>query len=321
MEITRLTAAHVEDAAALVLDGYRAEREAVRVLPFQDGYRGMFAQNIAGLADNQSGIESFAAVERGRLAGFLAGYPAGVLFSSYNGVYVPLFGHAASGNDKRLVYQRLYTAASGAWVRDGRPMHAASFFAHDRVVLDAWFWLGFGLRCVDAIRPLSAVDAGGAVKLDIRKATAEDADKLFPLHAEHCAYYATPPLFMPDVEMEHGAEEFKCWLGEKDHHQWAAYADGKPVSYMRVRHDGETFVAGEPDTINICGAYTRPDFRGTGVGAALLQAVMAWAKERGYARLGVDYESFNVMGSRFWMKHFTPFMLSAVRFIDDRNLK
>jgi hypothetical protein len=32
----------------------------------------------------------------------------------------------------------------------------------------------------------------------------------------------------------------------------------------------------------------------------------------------VDYESFNVPGSRFWLKHFTPFMLSAVRFIDDR---
>ncbi len=321
MEITRFKSAHAEDAAALVLDGYRAEREAVRVLPLQDGYRDMFTQSIAGLADNQTGIESFAAVERGRLAGFLAGYPAGQMFSTFKGVYVPLFGHAASGIDKRSVYQQLYAAASDAWVRGGRPMQAVSFFAHDRVVLDAWYWLGFGLRCVDAIRPLTAVDAGGAAEPDIRKATPEDADELFPLHAEHCAYYSNPPLFMPGVEMEHGPEEFKRWLGEKDHHQWAVYADGKPVSYMRARHDGETFVAREPDTINVCGAYTRPELRGTGAGAALLQAVVAWAKERGYARLGVDFESFNTLGSRFWMKHFTPFMLSAVRFIDDRNLK
>lgn len=321
MEITGFKAAHVEDAASLVLEGYRAEREAVRVLPLRDGYRDMLMKSIAGLADGQSGIESFVAVERGRLAGFLSGYPVERFFSSYKGVYVPLHGHAASGNDRRLACQRLYTEASGAWVRSGRPMHAVSFFAHDRVILDAWYWLGFGLRCGDAIRPLTAVETNGAAKLEIRKATPEDADELFPLHAEHCAYYSNPPLFMPNVELEHGAEEFRRWLGEKDHHQWAVYADGKPVSYMRVRHDGETFVAREPDTVNVCGAYTTPSFRGTGASTQLLQAVVAWAKEQGYARLGVDFESFNTLGSRFWMKHFTPFMLSAVRFIDDRNLK
>lgn len=316
MKIEKLSQCHVEDAASLVLEGYLGERESVGILPLHDSYREYFMRELAGMAGD--GVAAVAAVEHGRLAGFLAGYPVEKFFSSRAGVYVPLYGHGAAGADRRYVYQRLYAEVSGLWVREGRLTHCVSMFAHDATAVDSWYWLGFGLRCVDAIRPLVSIDTFGKSALEIRKALPEDAETLFPLHSEHCRYYRKAPLFMPHVGLEDTLEDFRHKIEGDDHHLWAAYDNGKPISYMRTRHGGETFVSDDPKIVNICSAFTAESARGTGAGAAILAAIVEWAKEHGCERLGVDYESFNIFGSRFWMKHFTPFMFSAVRCIDDR---
>lgn len=318
MTIEPFKESHIEDAARMALDAYLAEQSSVQILPPDNGgFLDVFSQELKGLT-GASDPAGFAATERGRLVGLLAGYPVEHFFSSHGGVYVPLAGHCATGPEKRLVAQKLYEAASGAWVREGRLTHCISMFAHDAETVDTWYWLGFGLRCVDAMRTLAPVAGAAASALEVRKAEPKDAETLFPLHAEHCRYYGMPPLFMPSVSMEDSPEDFRQWLSEKDHHLWAAWRGGEPVSYMRIRHGGETFVSDDPKTMNICAAYTKAEARGTGAGGMLLSAIVDWMREQGYERLGTDYESFNIYGSRFWMKHFTPFMFSAVRCIDDR---
>ena len=118
MQIEPFANTHVEDAAQLVLAGYRAEREAVEILPPHDGNLKPLLSEIEGLTGGA--LPGFAAIESGRLAGFLAGYPTDDFFGSHKGVYVPVTGQAASGADRRLIYQRLYAEASGAWVGEGR---------------------------------------------------------------------------------------------------------------------------------------------------------------------------------------------------------
>lgn len=308
---------HIEDAGNLVLSAYKTERDAVPVLPLQDGFPEKIRNELAGLA--RTGLPGFAALEGGKLVGFLAGYPLEKFFSRSPGVYIPLTGHGAAGLDRRLIYQRLYEAASGVWVGEGRLMHSLSMPAHDAEAVDAWYWLGFGLRCVDAIRPLSAVATKHDIKLDIRKASPEDAETLFPLHTEHCRYYRNAPLFMPHVDVEAGLDEFRQWLMGEGNHLWAACDGGRPVSYMRIcQGSGNCFATRDPSSHHVCAAYTAADVRCGGVGAALLSAIVTWLRERGSDRLSVDYESFNICGSRFWGKHFTPFLLSPVRYIDDR---
>lgn len=319
MDIVPFTAGHVRDAARLVLDHYLAERRAVGILPLHGHYEGLFAGALEAMA-GAPGVAGFAAAEGGELLGFLVGYPVDTFFSSHRGVYVPVYGHGARGGDRRLIYSRLYEAASEAWVGEGRLAHAVTMFAHDRGAVDAWFRLCFGLRCVDAIRPLAPVAGVKASGLRVRKAAPGDAEALHPLHAAHCLYYRRAPLFMPAVALEDTLPVFRDWLAGEGNHLWAAWEGGTPVSYMRICRGGETFVSDDPDMFNICGAYTAEHARGRGAGALLLSAIVDWMRERGCARLGVDYESFNVSGSRFWEKHFEAFTYSLTRCVDDRIL-
>jgi len=64
-------------------------------------------------------------------------------------------------------------------------------------------------------------------------------------------------------------------------------------------------------------ACTAPDFRGKGVGTALLNHCLAWARERGYTNCAVDFEPMNAEGSRFWLRHFRPVCYSVMRAVDE----
>ncbi len=322
MNIVPFHAAYAQDAASLVLDSYHTERLSVSALPAYDNAEAM-ARSIADMVDDVTGFPGFAALEGSRLVGFIAGYPIPEFFGSHDGVYVPPHGHGAAGADRRLVYHRMYEAASAAWVGEKRLTHSLSFWAHDIEAQDAWYWLGFGLRCVDAVRPL--IDVKGAPEntgLDICKATPEDAERIYALHAEHCAYYRGAPLFMPHVDVESNPGEFRRWLEEDGNHLWAAYAGGEAVSYMRIsRGCGNSFATRDAGSYHVTGAFTAPAARGMGAASQLLQVIVEWLRDRGQERLTVDYESFNNYGSRFWRKHFTEFLLSPVRVIDDRIIR
>ena len=71
----------------------------------------------------------------------------------------------------------------------------------------------------------------------------------------------------------------------------------------RTAHDASTIIRDE-GTARITGAFTRADRRGQGVAAALLDAALAWARDEGYIRCAVDFESANLLASRFWPRHF-----------------
>jgi GNAT superfamily N-acetyltransferase len=70
--------------------------------------------------------------------------------------------------------------------------------------------------------------------------------------------------------------------------------------------------------VAITGAYTREGVRGTGIGTALLWHGFEWARSSGYRHCSVDFESANLSGSRFWLRHFEPVCHSLMRRVDGR---
>lgn len=282
MQIEPLKKDHAADAARLVLDSYTSERKAVGWLPSPELCLDRVTGDIAALFGSAA-LPGFAAMEGGRLAGFITGFPIERFFSSHKGVHVPEYGHSATGTDRRLIYQRLYEAASKAWVAEGRLVHGISLFAHDAEAVDTWYWLGFGLRCVDAIRGMDAVETKAAHEYSIRKVCPEEAETLFPLHTEHCGYYRNAPLFMPNVSVESGLDEFRDWIASDDHHLWAAFKGSKPISYIRIeRGCGNSFATRIGAGFHITGAFTAESARGCGARLGASRSHCAVAEGAGF---------------------------------------
>jgi GNAT superfamily N-acetyltransferase len=97
----------------------------------------------------------------------------------------------------------------------------------------------------------------------------------------------------------------------------AAQYNGKAIAYIRAELTGETFIRDAPGYLHCSGIYCAPEHRGTGVSQTLLGKLIQKLGALGYTRLGVDFESVNPSGSRFWLKYFTAYTYSVVRRIDE----
>ena len=316
-QIVPLEDGHLRDAADLVARRYRALRREAPDLPpgWQEG--SAVLPLVRDMAGNGPGV---AALDGGRLVGFLLGMPL-PHFRGGRGVYSPEWANgvvAASPGDARQIYREMYARLSARWLANGCFVQAISLLAGDPAAIDAWYWLGFGLSTVDGIRDLAAVDGAGA-PVEIRRAGPEDAGTVARLEDALKRHMAAAPIFVALMSPSRRAESEK-WLSDPAHVLWLAYEDGQAVAYMRQgpANPMACTIVGDEETASISGAYTLPELRGQGIAAALLDRVLAEARERGYARCAVDFESANLPASRFWMHHFQPVCFSLVRHVDER---
>lgn len=304
---------HIEEATELIMEAYDREKEAVPSLP-ENKYYDLFKEGIEDVLSRGSG---FAAIDGGKMIGFLVGYEGnGEFFGKYPGVLVPIYGHAICQKYGQRVWQELYRRAAERWVKDGRITHVVSTFAHDQKKLDTLFWLGFGHRCVDAIRNVSSIGNDNP-NIEIRKGEEKDLPSIADMHGEHISYYKKSPIFMPTTEVD-PLKDIREWFEQDNSHLWIAYIDEKPVGYMKIEPTGDSFISKHPDLMNVTGAYVRENSRGSRVGMLLLNRIQYWLQENDYPLCGVDFESINTLGSNFWTKHFTPYRFSLLRRIDER---
>lgn len=306
---------HIKAAVELVLSAYQEERMAVPFLPDEQDFVCKIQSLIANLFIKGNGI---AAICNNELIGFLAGFEREELWGKCKGIYSPLYGHGAMKENRRSIYQGIYQQAAEQWVKNSYTTHAITFFAHDQATIETWFWLGFGNRCVDAIRQVSPLNFSHP-SIRIEKADVSHVPALAEIERVFHLYFRSSPMFMPRVE-EDPIQALTEWLIQHNHHLWVAYRDGKPVGHMSIQPDAETFVSEHETVMNITGAYVVDEERHSGVGGLLLGAIQHWLSQNGYPLCGVDFESFNTAGSKFWNKYFTPYTYSLVRRIDERIL-
>lgn len=217
------------------------------------------------------------------------------------------------------IYAALYQEAAKKWVKAGAMSHAICLYEHDEEAKQQLFRYGFGMRCVDAIRPMETIDCvvcGGYEFLELPK---EDYAYVYPLHLALNEHYCSSPFFMnrkPDT-----LEEFLYFSERNKERYFAAKIGGELCAYLEVSDQGETFIASGNLYRHIMGAYCMPEHRGRGVYKNLLNYVINTLKTEGYTRLGVDFESINPSGSGFWLKYFHAYTNSVVRRIDERIMQ
>lgn len=311
MHIIPFESAHIPQAAALFAERFAALRRRVPILPGTLADPACVEERLGAL----TGGQAVAAFDGDRLIGYLGGFVVDHFReTTRRAAYCPEWGHAVAGDSTRAVYNTLYRAISAQWANEGCDTHCLTLLAGDRDVEQTWFWSGFGMVLLDAIRPLDALDVRPPAGLTVRQAAPQDADALAELDAEHWTHYAQPPVFMvPQPSTD--AAEFAALLDDPNNSVWLALDGDTLAGFMRFegRSHGAAAIVEDDATTAITGAYVRPAYRGRGAAPALLDAALRHYAAQGFARCSVDFESFNPEAAHFWPKYFEPVCVSVLR--------
>ena len=314
LEIVPLRDEHLEDAAALVTARYRALRERAPSLPPRYEDVGSILPPLRDLAGQAPGV---VAMREGQLVGFLQGMVIPE-FRGKRGAYSPEWANAAHAEDSRETYREMYARLSARWVADGCFTHVITLLAHDREAIDAWHWLGFGLISVDAIRDLTPVQ-GTTADVEVRRAGLEDIEQAMTLSHALWQHLAAAPIFLRSIEKQ-GRAFHEQWLANSDNMLWLAYRGGQAVACMGLEpaSPDACYIIRDEKTTSITSAFTTESERNKGIGTALLNHSLDWARSVGYERCAVDFEPQNISATRFWLRHFQPVCYSLIRRVDER---
>lgn len=265
--------------------------------------------------------------EDGRVLGYLCAYPPredAFGTTGIRGTFVPIHAHGVrtdvTEGEKERIYSRMYQAAAEKWVAKGILSHGISLYAHDTAAQNSFFYNGFGVRCIDAIRNLEELSAKPVNlteenKLEYLELPREEWGELLDLYNSLRAHLGQSPTFMsfgPVTRSQLYTE------ASEDIRYFAVRYRDRYIAYVKIGNEGETFVSNAGCMMNICGAYCVPEYRGTGIFHNLLSFLITTLRTEGYLLLGVDCESINPNAKGFWLKYFSAYTHSVVRRIDDK---
>jgi GNAT superfamily N-acetyltransferase len=308
------TREHLNAAVDLFGESYRQEREHSPLLPTRAMDDPAWIRDALAARLENPGV---AVLQDERLVAYMvtgAQFP----WKGQRVALVPEYGHSAIAADKEILYQRMYMHLSQLWVDNQIHLHIIGHFAHDDVLRERLYQLGFGAILAERLRDVTPID----VPTDIVVVQEPDAHKLADLELEHNRYYPRAPIFLTkDTDRS-------AMLADLDEHAQAGdvffvyYEDGLPRANMIVGPsnstiEGEGILLQNTNTAQVKSAFVQPGTRSKGIGTALLSRAIQWAQAQGYERLFVEHETANFYGGHFWRKHFTPYLYFSMRYVDN----
>jgi len=302
---------NVVSATALFADNYRQSRRENPLLPQRvEDEPEWISGNLRALREN-TGTTIWYGNE-------MLGYMVTGAYFTYKGqrtAWIPEYAHASIADDRSQLYRLMYMALAEGWVRKGAHLHLICHLSSDKVLGEVLWTLGFGAVVTEQVRDLSPVEMAPSLTIVNEK----DTSRLIDIEREHRLYYRESPIFVLKDPSRHSIEgAFREHIDSSDQ-IFVYYEDSRPLAYLIVGEavsGAEGFLFRNTDTAQVKSAYAKPEARGRGIGASLLNRAIEWAKENGCGRLFVEHETANLYGGGFWNKHFSPAVYVSMRYID-----
>lgn len=248
-----------------------------------------------------------------KVVGFLAydEFP----FNGEDSVFCPVIGHAAMEEYKESVYLELYKSISQEWVSRNVFNHMWTILYNDEKLKKVLFDLGYGSYLIDAFNDSNILHSR-KVTNDIRKATIKDIYSLYELVKESNQYYASAPLFLRRDEVS--LEDIEELISENT--VFIAWHQETPIGFINVtiakNYNFINLSTQNSGLLDEIGAYIRPEYRNNNLGLELLISASEYCKQVGSPHIHVDFETANLYANKFWIKYFTPMLLSMRRTIN-----
>lgn len=316
LEVVPFTEEYLEDAARLLASRHRADRKREPDLPAQFEDAAATARVLQHLVSVPAAGPGVAALREGRLAGYLLSILDLDGDTRVARIFLP--GHASELAEAGETYRDMYTAIAPRWLANGCFVHFVQQHANDEQAVDTWVSLGFGQRAVHTLRDTSHAP-GAVAEVEIRRARPEDIDLLLRLDWEFSRYFATSPMFLPVFGPERTRQFWEERLADPATPCWLAYRDGEGIAFMILGVEGLSSMLEFGKMVRIGVTFTDAAARQGGVGTALLNHSLDWARSQGYDHCLAGFVSTNILARRFWLgKGFRPVMLGLLRRIDER---
>ncbi len=191
IEIVKFESKYAEDAAKLAKNCYLEECKHVPELPLE-----VDIPNPSRYVENGLGV---AALTDGNLVGFFCCLtPWNNFFGTSKGTYVPVNAHGAVKEDRKRIYSRLYEEAADVWVKNGILSHAVGVYSHAQDAVNSFFWNGFGMRTIDAVRSLESIEESlPAGNITFKELEKDRYGEIHPLRSGIISHLNKSPMFMP----------------------------------------------------------------------------------------------------------------------------
>jgi hypothetical protein len=264
LDITVFQPQYIPQAAALFVTKFQKLRQSIPVLPPDMEDPRLVSARLSALLDTCPGVAAF---DQGQLVGYMGWYQIDAFRDTdRRAAYCPEWAHATDAGSAPRIYRALYRAAAAQWSSNACQVHAISLLANDPEIEKTWFWQGFGLTVVDAVRPMQPLDIPPLPGVAVRKAVPADIAALCAIEAEHRRHYTQSPIFMASQAAD-DAQKFTGLLTDPANSVWIAVQDAQIRGFMRFETAsfGAADIVSSASTAAITGAYVLPQARGLGI--------------------------------------------------------
>ncbi len=228
IEIADFTRKYLEEATLLFTSGYRQLRSSIPWMPRCHENPAAIVPLLAELAVHNAGA---VALSDGKIVGYLLGMLLPEFKSPFPGVYCPEWAHAVAPANEDMVYTALFQYLAPSWVRAGAVSFAVTILARYQPAIDDWFWNGFGLAVIDAVRPPTPIEVSVPSDLLIRQTTGDDLAAITALLADHNRYMSRPPVSLA-MHNDISPECLLDRINRPGHTLWLAERTGKAVGIL-----------------------------------------------------------------------------------------
>ncbi|MFP4564619.1 MAG: GNAT family N-acetyltransferase [Spirochaetia bacterium] len=317
LELRDMKPEDIPEAVTLFNSNYRRLRRRVPALPERFESEQPVSDFLAEILSRHYGVTAF---EGDRLVGYWTAYRIPQFHGNWKGAYAPEWAHASITDKRETIYAEMYERMCRKWIDDSCITHTLSFMTTDKELKRFSFEKGFGLLYIDSVKEIERLSGQSPrTVIEVAPAGNDDLDALFDLEKKLFHFLLSPPVFRWS-DHKPSYESVARDLQKESVRYWVCRQDDRPAGFIVLdleEHEGSELI-NDSQSAYIRGLYVEPEFRGRGIGSALLEEACRWASQARIKRCTVDMESANGLSRSFWLTRFVPVCFTAIRKLDDR---